>query len=188
MSYAYSRLRNTETSLDSSSNPLTVNSKQTDRASKLIPRLPNENDEEYAKRKIARKRESHLHTIGWIIFACITIYYTQLITVIQEDVRIRLIPLYITAFSSSIICMILIYISFILPRQIKVSNMLDVDFQDVAPTSIYSLIACGTINYFCSIIGLWPVYEFSSILIVTIIGIALIMTPNIFPSFSKQKD
>lgn len=184
-SHAYSRVRTSEPG-ESESNPLTVNAKDVDPVSVIIPRLPNETDEEYAARKLSRRRESLMHSAGWVIFACIIIYYSQLVTVILEDTRVRWIPLYLTIFSSSVIGCILIYLSYIVPRQLRVSFI--VDYETAAPRSIYSLIGLGTINYFSTIIALWPVYEFSSILIVSVIGLAVIMTPNLFPATSKRND
>jgi len=184
-SHAYSRLRTADSTKREDVNVLTVNSTDIDPVSLVIPRLPNETDEEYAARKVSRRRESLIHSATWVILACIIIYYSQLYTVIIEDTRIHWFPLYVAILSSCIIGAILIYLSYIVPRQLKVSFI--VDYESAAPRSIYSLIVLGTINYFCSIIALWPVYDFSAILIVSIVGLAIIMTPNLFPSSTKQK-
>lgn len=125
-----------------------------------------------------------IDTVFWIIAAFLTLYYSDLITVLKVDHRVNIKYFYaslaMTSIPIAIACYLILYLSIM-------KNVHSDDWEISAPYAIpvatISTVAAGILWN----VSLWDVYSFYTPLILFLLFMGLIMTISILPPWNAEK-
>lgn len=122
--------------------------------------------------------EAQCFALLMILLSAGIIYYSNVFKVILTDQRVNAICLYISIFGYSALILIICYLSFYLPRQGVEPDQWSTYCPNVIPTAS----AIGCLSMLFLIIAIWPIYGFTSILLIFTIKLGLIFTVHFAPS------
>jgi len=131
----------------------------------------------------AQRANSILQSLGWLGAAAFIIYYSSMWRVITTDSRVNSFFLQVGFVSMAAQALIFLYATVFLPFRV---GRVD-DYMVSCPRAVYASIANGLLIWIAFVIALWPIWGFFTPVMLTIIGFAAILSPNLVPSFGKAK-
>lgn len=122
----------------------------------------------------------YVHSVGWIAAAAFITYFGKLPEVVQYDVRVLRLVLYVGVAMTLVGMGVILYLAFYLPivQRIPVD-----DAADYCPRVVYLGAGCGVGSYIAYIIALWPVWGLGTPIIVSVLAVAAVFSLNLIPSF-----
>lgn len=118
-----------------------------------------------------------VHSAIWMIGAIAIVFHNDLIMSVYYDTRFHNIGCILTLIAGLIAAISLVVLVF----QINV-NPRSLD-EEKFSSIVYVIIASGLATYISACIMLWPVYHVWSIPVVSVIGMAILLCPNLVPPY-----
>eukprot|EP01083_Nonionella_stella_P074929 203412_1 len=134
----------------------------------------------HAAQKAASRISSLLHSSAWMCGAIFIWVYSKLWEVITTDVRVNRFWFSLGTGCLGFVLGAIGYMAFYLPF---VSGVKTNDFFRYCPNVVKTTCFAMVVMWFSFVFALWTIYGFVSILIVSVTGMAAILSSNFIPSF-----
>jgi len=139
---------------------------------------------EYKEKKARRLTRARIHAVGWVAGSIAILMYGKdgrpIHEVVLYDPRAQNVYMFLGITSFMTNTTIFLYLSMWLPLVEGIEEEWEVAAPWAAPVS--TVVALGGIV--CSVVGLWPVYEWYSILFVTVLIMGMIMIHHFLPPYA----
>ena len=140
--------------------------------------LPDADNDKYAKDQRSSSRiNGLLHSLGWLTAAALLTYYSGLIPALLHDGRIHYLALYVGCAAFGVSLSAFLYLAYVVPRRSPGSG----DLYALSPTSVHVSLLGGLLGYGCCCVALWPVYGYLAPVMLFVLGMAAVLSPNCLP-------